>query len=80
LNTYFFFIIFSCKKDDSHGINNILWLEMFGYRFTDNESILNNHNNVQLIDIKTPIANRKSKRINFVKSYNKLSILRFVSQ
>jgi len=51
---------------------------MFGYRFTDNESILNNQKNVQLIDVIAPIANKKSKRINFVKSYNKLSIFRFV--
>jgi hypothetical protein len=51
---------------------------MFGYRFTDNESILNNEKNVQLIDVKSPIIDRKSKRILSVKSYNKLSILRFV--
>ena len=51
---------------------------MFGYRFTDNESILNNQKNIQPIEIKTSLPGKKSKHIHFVKSYNKSSIKRFV--
>ncbi len=51
---------------------------MFGYRFTDHESLLNNQKNVQLIDVRTTINDKKPKRIYLVKSYNKLSILRYV--
>ena len=66
------------KKDESHRNNNSLWLEMFGYRFTDHESLLNNQKSVQLIDVRTVTNDKKPKRIYLVKSYNKLSILRYV--
>jgi len=52
---------------------------MFGYRFTDNQSILTNQNNGQYIDIGITPTDKKSKRIYLVRSYNKSSILRLVS-
>jgi hypothetical protein len=79
LNIDLFFLFSFYKKNNSHTNNNSLWLEMFGYRFIDNESIINNQKNVQLIDIKTPISEKKSKRIQSVQSYNELSVIRFVS-
>ncbi len=51
---------------------------MFGYRFTDNQSILTNQNNGQNIDIGITPHDKKSKRIYLVRSYNKSSILRLV--
>ncbi|CAF3841822.1 unnamed protein product, partial [Rotaria sordida] len=67
------------QKDDSKRSNNSLWLEMFGYQFTDNESILDNQTNIQLNVTGSTIIDKKSKRIHLVKSYNKLSILRMIN-
>ena len=47
---------------------------MFGYRFTDHEATSNR----KKMDFDVSNTHRKSKRLHFVKSYNKLSILRFV--
>lgn len=71
-------IIFSWKKDDSHGTSNDLWLEMFGYRFIDNESILNTTKPIQLIDYRSMIPEKKSKRIHSISSYDQSSFFRFV--
>ncbi|CAF3721244.1 unnamed protein product [Rotaria socialis] len=67
------------QKDDSQRSNNTLWLEMFGYQFTDNETMLENQKNVQLTDTTSTTIDKKSKRISLVKSYNKLSILRMMN-
>ncbi|CAF2937296.1 unnamed protein product [Rotaria sp. Silwood2] len=67
------------QEDDSQRTNNSLWLEMFGYQFTDNESIIDNQTNVQLNDTGSTIIDKKSKRIHLVKSYSKLSILRMIN-
>ncbi|CAF5104084.1 unnamed protein product, partial [Rotaria sp. Silwood1] len=67
------------QKDDSQRSNNSLWLEMFGYQFTHNESLLDNQTDVQLNETGSTIIDKKSKRINLVKSYNKLSILRMIN-
>ncbi|CAF0877101.1 unnamed protein product [Rotaria sordida] len=59
------------QKNEVNKDNNSLWLEMFGYRFTDT----NEENNIQENDTKILLIDKK-KRISFTKSYNKLSIIR----
>lgn len=51
---------------------------MFGYRFTDNESIINNAKPIQLIDTRSIIPEKKSKRNNSIKSYDQPRFLKFV--
>lgn len=53
---------------------------MFGYQFIHNELMSENQKNVQLTDITSTLADKKSSRVHFVKSYNKLSIMRFVKK
>ncbi|CAF1427235.1 unnamed protein product [Rotaria magnacalcarata] len=59
------------QKNKVNKDNNSLWLEMFGYRFTDNDE----ETNVQENDEET-ISIDKKKRISLAKSYSKLSIIR----
>ncbi|CAF4122554.1 unnamed protein product [Rotaria sp. Silwood2] len=59
------------QKNEVNKDNNSLWLEMFGYEFTDTDeknNIQENYTKFVLID--------KKKRISLTKSYNKLSIIR----
>ncbi|CAF4355987.1 unnamed protein product [Rotaria sp. Silwood2] len=59
------------RKNEVNKDNNSLWLEMFGYEFTDTDeknNIQENYTKFVLID--------KKKRISLTKSYNKLSIIR----
>ncbi|CAF0944489.1 unnamed protein product [Adineta steineri] len=63
------------QKDDSYINNNSLWLEIFGYRFTDNPSKLKHQKSIQQMTI----SEKKSKRNLLVKSYNKSSILRMMN-
>jgi hypothetical protein len=49
--------------------NNSLWLEMFGYRFPDNDERLTEEDILSIV---------KKKRFSLAKSYNKLSIIRLV--
>ncbi|UJR10312.1 hypothetical protein I4U23_014518 [Adineta vaga] len=51
--------------------NDTLWLEMFGYRFTDNDE-----ENTMPLNNEELVSNEKKKRIFPTKSYNKLSIIR----
>ncbi|UJR35700.1 hypothetical protein I4U23_028449 [Adineta vaga] len=67
------------QKDDLPTDNNALWLEMFGYRFIDHQSILNNQTFLQQISTEMSLTEKKSKRSHLVKSYNKSSILRMIS-
>ncbi|CAF0968638.1 unnamed protein product [Adineta ricciae] len=67
------------QKDDSPVCNNSLWLEMFGYQFTDNPSTASHQAFLQQISRDASLAEKKTKRSNFVKSYNKSSILRMIS-
>ncbi|CAF4804744.1 unnamed protein product [Rotaria sp. Silwood1] len=59
------------QKNEINKDNNSLWLEMFGYRFTDTDE----KTNIQENDVEF-ISTDKKKRISFTKSYNKLSIIR----
>ncbi|CAF3374505.1 unnamed protein product [Rotaria sp. Silwood1] len=59
------------QKNEINKDNNSLWLEMFGYRFTDTDE----KTNIQENDVEF-ISTDKKKRISFPKSYNKLSIIR----
>jgi len=60
---YDFFLF---KKEKVTKGNNTLWLEICGYRFTDNDDD-------EILSVST-----KQQRVYFTKSYNKLSIIRLV--
>ncbi|CAF1250332.1 unnamed protein product [Adineta steineri] len=62
------------QKNTVNKDNNTLWLEMFGYRFTDNDD--ENNSELNYDDI---LFNDKRKRISLAKSYNRLSIIRMIN-
>jgi len=62
IEIYYYFLF---KKEKVTKGNNTLWLEICGYRFTDNDDD-------EILSVST------KQRISFTKSYNKLSIIRLV--
>ena len=71
--------LFVSKKDESQESNNSLWLEMFGYRFTDNYQSLDDHrSDLPPVDLATILNEKRfsSKRSLIPKSYNEMSIRR----